>query len=436
MEKKNFILITLTFIYSIILNLNLYSQEISGDFYNLKFTGQVRLRPTFTDNYDFNADIKDTDLFNTQRARLGIEGIFYKNYHVVIQFQDSRIWGETPNSENHNLDLYQGFYQIDRLFNSNITLRMGRQELIYGDKRLVGNSDWSSKGRSFDAFKLSWEPAIDKFKLDMWVSQTKREKVDEKIVKDIFWGAYSTLSYIKQTDIDLYFLSKIIDIYEKSDLEKGKIFCPGLRIKGLIFNNLDYSLEGAFQFGEEKEIKRLAFAFAGVLKYNFYTFLKPSILVEYDIASGDDDFDDDTNSEFDNFYGANHSYYGYIDFLSWINMQDIHFKGSITFPRGLSIELDYHALFLLKEGGKWYDSGQKILDYKDISTITDENEIKKIKEAGKFLGNEFDLTFNYLFNKNFKVATGASLFLPQSAAKVRRGDDPAYMIYFQPNLSF
>ncbi|MGL1386193.1 alginate export family protein, partial [Vibrio parahaemolyticus] len=34
--------------------------------------------------------------------------------------------------------------------------RAGRQELIYGEERLVGASNWGNVGRSFDAARLSY----------------------------------------------------------------------------------------------------------------------------------------------------------------------------------------------------------------------------------------------------------------------------------------
>ena len=40
-----------------------------------------------------------------------------------------------------------------------VTLKVGRQELSYGDERLVGAFDWNNIGRVFDAAKLRYENA-------------------------------------------------------------------------------------------------------------------------------------------------------------------------------------------------------------------------------------------------------------------------------------
>ena len=36
---------------------------------------------------------------------------------------------------------------------------MGRQELIYGEERLIGAFGWNNIGRAFDAAKLRWQNA-------------------------------------------------------------------------------------------------------------------------------------------------------------------------------------------------------------------------------------------------------------------------------------
>ena len=38
-----------------------------------------------------------------------------------------------------------------------LSLKVGRQELSYGDERLVGAFDWNNIGRVFDAAKLRWQ---------------------------------------------------------------------------------------------------------------------------------------------------------------------------------------------------------------------------------------------------------------------------------------
>ena len=43
------------------------------------------------------------------------------------------------------------------LLNKTFSLKMGRQELVYDDQRLIGNLDWLQQGRRFDAAVLKYE---------------------------------------------------------------------------------------------------------------------------------------------------------------------------------------------------------------------------------------------------------------------------------------
>src|SRR5207253_9766926 len=61
----------------------------------------------------------------------------------------------SPDTDQH--DLYQAFILLGDPQAFPLTAKIGRQELIYGDERLVGNADWANVSRSFDAAKLRFE---------------------------------------------------------------------------------------------------------------------------------------------------------------------------------------------------------------------------------------------------------------------------------------
>src|SRR5215471_4725295 len=62
-----------------------------------------------------------------------------------------------PNTQSNGpFDLHQGYVQLGGTKELPLSLKVGRQELIYGDERLVGPYDWDNTGRSFDAAKLRY----------------------------------------------------------------------------------------------------------------------------------------------------------------------------------------------------------------------------------------------------------------------------------------
>ena len=65
-----------------------------------------------------------------------------------------------PTPDANNLDLYQAYLLLGDLKEFPLRLQLGRQELIYGDRRFVGNGDWSNTGRRFDAARLRFEDSF------------------------------------------------------------------------------------------------------------------------------------------------------------------------------------------------------------------------------------------------------------------------------------
>src|SRR6185369_1231190 len=77
-------------------------------------------------------------------------------FSVYAEARDSRGVGDEPipNPDEDTLDLHQAFVRLGNAQNFPLTARIGRQELIYGDERLIGASDWTNFRRTFDAARL------------------------------------------------------------------------------------------------------------------------------------------------------------------------------------------------------------------------------------------------------------------------------------------
>lgn len=107
--------------------------------------------------------------------------LFREKFHVGYKAADwLTIYGEardsrsvnddrSPDPESDPLDLQQGYVLLGNAKSFPITAKVGRQELSYGDERLVGPLDWSNVGRVFDAAKLRYENS--QFWIDGFVSR-------------------------------------------------------------------------------------------------------------------------------------------------------------------------------------------------------------------------------------------------------------------------
>lgn len=108
-------------------------------------------------------------LFTSQRTRLTFA---YATPRLVLQasLQDVRVWGQDAstisNADGSRLGLHEGWAELFFANGQDSTLasawadkfsvRIGRQELLYDDSRLLGNLDWLQQARRHDAIVLKW----------------------------------------------------------------------------------------------------------------------------------------------------------------------------------------------------------------------------------------------------------------------------------------
>jgi Alginate export len=55
----------------------------------------------------------------------------------------------------HTLDLSLAYVEMGNLEKYHATFRAGRQELAFGDERLVGISNWTNVSRTFDGYRTT-----------------------------------------------------------------------------------------------------------------------------------------------------------------------------------------------------------------------------------------------------------------------------------------
>lgn len=135
----------------------------------LTLTGQLRTRSEYRNGLGtLRPKTSDPAFFTSQRTRL----IFnYKTNRVVLQtsVQDVRVWGQDAstisNADGSRLGVHEAWAELI-LSNKKDTsvkgavdyfgIKIGRQELLYDDSRLLGNLDWLQQARRHDAvvFKL------------------------------------------------------------------------------------------------------------------------------------------------------------------------------------------------------------------------------------------------------------------------------------------
>lgn len=405
MHTRYILLIVLLFIAS--------SHTVHADV-EWKFSGQVRARWEL-DRKSFSGSTKPNE-FGLLRTRLGVAAKVNDNVSAFVQLQDSRTIGGVINSQQtsgttndaRNIDLHQGFFVINHLWNRGPGMKAGRFEVNIGNERFFGGGNWSNIGRSFEGISLfstseTFSPSLMYLKLvESQATLNYSNEVSILLLHLAFPNI--TTDLVLLADID----NRNTSI--SSFLERRYHF--GLYTKrplgGFLFEG-----NGAFQLGEVATtggvLDIAAFLAAMQLGRQFDPDNKGLFALGIDWSSGDDFDSNDKYERYDDLYFTGHKFRGFIDIVDQPaaqGMLDAYLRliAPMNAANNFTLQLDAHTFFLSPNA---IPSGE---------SLTDSN-----------YGVEFDLVNTITSIAGAKLELGASIFLPGNLY----GDnlDPAYWGY-------
>lgn len=447
----------------------------------LVFDMQERVRVEERDNnFDFNsgANASTDDLFVLQRFRIGALARPVDFVTVYGQGQDSRELGARRQSvpfvlgaEGDNpFDLRQAWVELGNLKKFPLSLRAGRQELLYGDERLVGNFDWNNFARTFDAVKLHYENPDARLWVDGFAGHVVNIEgrgtspnlgfiTDDGNWNDTFAGLYASTTFLPVQTTDLYvfyrqkpssdplYMDSLGNTARAYDVAQ-EIFTMGFRVKSTPgkLSGFDYDAEAAYQVGRSAGQQGAAFPGPQMIEHNAfaahvgagYTWekwdWKPRLGVEYSIASGDSDPNDRKDESFLNLFPTNHKFYGYMDFFAWKNVHNPALSLKLT-PyqdpkaawRAFTIQLDGHAFWLYSNEDAWYRANA-------VARVRPLNAAARA--ADPFVGEEVDLTLAYSPWKSLKLQAGFSRFFAGDYVRQTGNASDANFGYLQATVTF
>jgi hypothetical protein len=416
--------------------------------------GEVRERYEFRDNADFNGNANDTLSFIASRIRLHLNYEVTPDIAAFVQFQDARIFGgEVSTVSNDNLfDLHQGYVSIKNVGPTSLIL--GRQELAFGEHRLVGHFGWNNVGRSFDGLRITYMAAP--VRVDFWATSPKVYGTNtgsspafapSNREHQEFYGVYGSIKTAPVT-VEPYVMY-LLDGGNAGELNAAgtallsPIAAPaargqnrvtvGLRMDGKAVNgSVDFTGEGTYQMGSmdargttpESDVS--AHAIALKAGYTVPLAMKPRIGVEYDRASGDSDPTDDKFETFENLFPTNHIHYGYMDYVGWRNMQAMRLSISIKPSATTGVSLDYHQFSLAEESDNWYAASGAV--FRTTPANNTESD----------LGQEIDLVAHMMVKEKVRIEAGYGRFMPGDYVDVNfpAATDSSDFLYLQAGVSF
>lgn len=382
------------------------------------FGGEYRLRDQHENNLRGRNLSGTSDDFLLQRTR------FYGNLKLGERI---RLYGEaldsatsfqrhTPLPTEENGIEALNLFADGRLYDSDrgeLWGRVGRQELAFGNERLVSPAIWNNVLRTFDGAKLFWRGKD--WKIDgFWVRPVafgilpnafaRRDRLD---TTQNFYGAYSTYKGFEKQKVDFYYLG--LDTYgaplSPAFPVDSNLQTFGARWMGRQQNFL-YEFEGAYQFGLWGAGTQSAGMAVAGLGYELAKAKgKPQAWVYYDWASGDADPANGRHGTFNQLFPWGHRYFGFMDLVGRQNIRDLN--GVLTFSPDENVNFSawYHLFYLDRARDALYNaSGNPI-------------RISPTGAAGTYVGQEVDFLVQILVNPRADILIGYSHFFAGSFVK-------------------
>ena len=419
----------------------------------LLFWSSVRFRYELQNNFNLKSYGSDPvvgeedDAFLLGRLRLGVKGRLTDTISYSAGIQHSEVWGlDIPESaffkgpfgrQNNpyedDFELFNTFVQVKELFSSSVDLKVGRQLLYYGDKRIFGPGQWGNTGRwMWDAAKLH-APFGPHF-IDLYYGKTMIHDPDVFSLEHNHGfesiGIYSHFKFpdrYKGIVIEPFAMTKDSDGNEfpASDGSRGDLesYYFGLRIAQKDGRSFDWDLTYIQQRGDYADEDIEAYAYHLQFAYNVSSCpWKPRLGVDYSYASGDDDPTDGEMGTFDGAFGARDKMYGRMNLFHWKNLKDAQVHMTLHPRKDLQVVTRVHQFWLAEDRDAWYLNSRA---YRDPTG-----------RSGDEVGKELDLVACWDVGKGHQLQCGFGYFWPDEFAKRLASDVEAAWGFVQWRWKF
>ncbi len=388
----------------------------------IRFSGEYRARLEGFSGGGFKKDSEDAYLLNRLRLNLLIKPASWLKFYV--QGQDARVFWKNQNPPvapfQNTFDLRLAYMEIGDAEKGIAALRVGRQELVFGDQRLIGHLNWVNDARSFDAVRATFR--YNGYRLDAFASTVVNPvdgTFDHHTAGNNLHGLYGGMEkLVPKAVIEPYVLWRLQQRLATETGARGNLDFKtvGFRWVGKLPANFDYGVEIAGQTGSLGTDSIGAWAGHWVMGYTATALrYKPRLVAEYNYASGDNNAKDGKRGTFDQLYPTGHNLYGLADQVGWRNIKDI--RAGVEFkPRPKwACSSFYHHYWLASATDALYAAGS-------AAVVRNVNGT-----AGTHVGQELDGQAMYSLSKQVQIGAGfAHLFTGCFLNKTTQGKDYNY----------
>lgn len=407
--------------------------------FHLDFSGDLRLR----DEYQTGFDVRGyrpgvTDNFLLSRIMLNLDLKLDTDRHVYLQFRDAHSFGSNLGREDFKgsnplddvFDIRQAYFEWRHIGGDSLDLKVGRQQISYGDQRVFGPGLWGNTGRyAWDAAKLHLNTS--RAWIDVWAGRPIENR-PEKWPNREFSAPTAFVVYggVKELPcrLDLFYAGKFDGrgVTEgesgRGDLESHSV---GFQLQGQVWERLDYTATGIRQFGRYGQDKIGAFGANAAVGVTLPIPWRPRLAGQFTWGSGDRDSDDGRHGTFDGvFGGADINFYGDMNLFYWANLQDYEWDLHLRPASSLRMALEHHSYRLDQARDAWYSTSLAVVR-RDPTGLT-----------GKGLGHELNVRLYWQPRKGVELMPGWGHFFPGRFAKANSAGESASGYFLQASWAF
>jgi hypothetical protein len=414
-------------------------QDLSIGSFRLDLGANIRLRHEFQDGFDVRKYAPDTgDQFLLTRVMFDINLRFDSDRRLFIQFRDAHSLGTRldrgdftkSNPIEDILDVRQAYFEWKKSVSSNFDLKVGRQQISYGDQRIFGAGLWGNTGR------YAWDAALlhvdtHRLWLDAWVGrpiENRPELWPNRESKAPF--AFVLYSRIKDLPFrfDVFYAGKY-DYRSTIQGESGTgdllSHSIGFQLQKPAGKGFDYSTSLIGQTGRYGKDAIRAFGVNSAVGATFPLKWNPRLAVQFTLGSGDHNPTDGIRGTFDGvFGGVDLNFYGDLNLFSWANLRDYEWDFHLQPTNSTKLFLEHHYFTLDQDRDAWYTTGLAAL------------RCDKAGLSGNSLGHEINLRFSWQPMKRLEILMGLARFFPGSFVKATGPASPATGYFLQTAYGF
>jgi hypothetical protein len=376
----------------------------SRDWY-LSLGGQFRWRMDYFNNTNFGAGEQDEDGFQLYRILAHVDAHFGQAFRIFVQFNSSLESGRRGGPRPGDVDVFdfqQAFadLMIPLGHVESLTVRVGRQELIYGAQRLVSPNDWGNVRRTFQGIKASLAAPNDTAEFFL-VQPVLIEKYELNSGDDHtgFAGIYNVTAFPDiwrdaHAKLDTYlFLLDQSPSQTTGVTTRADTFTLGVRPHATP-GPWDLDLEADWQFGRYDDRSICAFSIATEAGDTFVKLpTTPRAALGFDLASGSPD----PAHRFNQLFPPQYLYLGHMYLFGRENIIDLHPELTFYLPHDLTLDIAQHFFWRQNTHDAVYNLNGGVVRAGPNSDA-------------RTIGNEFDISLNWQIQRHISGYIGYAHF--------------------------